>query len=150
MTGKVLKTITLLVVCGTLISSCSKYKANQNIINTTSKKGMLSGKWIEFQVGADSNNNNIVDSSELQYSSAAYNTKLTFNVDGSGTYFVHNTAVDSTYAMTWSLENSDADLKIAITGGDTKVFNIHGLNDLYLTLSNTAVSPKTWTIYKKQ
>lgn len=149
MTGKALKTLTLLVASSAIIFSCSKYKSNQYAVTDENKKNQLRGKWLEEQYAVDSNNNNNLDEAEMRYRSDAYNLALTFNVDGSGGYFVHNAPLDTTYAMTWSLQNNDKDIRIILSSGDTTILNIRGLTDLTLTVSDSKTTPKTWIIYKK-
>ena len=132
-----------LTLLAALISSCSKSN------DGPSRAALLQGTWKSVQTGADNNRNGSWDASEHETVAAADVLTVIFNADGTG----NESASGLSVPMTWSLQQSDNDLRIIDTAGgkpDTTNLNIVTLNGTDAVMKNQATSPASYTALKKQ
>jgi hypothetical protein len=133
-------------------TSCKKKKDE-------SAKAKLEGKWKIVQSGIDANNNNVMEATEVSAVPDSLSSNVTFNGDGNGTISAEFMGTTISFGFTWSLLNSDADIKIKPAAGsglgtDETILHISSLSFSDLVTSDTTttsgVLTRNWSVYKKQ
>ena len=109
------------------------------------------GTWSTTQIGADSNANGTWEASErMSASGTAEDVTITFNNDGTGT--AKYALIGMPFAITWSMQNSDQDLRLIsnVFGPDTTNVNIVSLESTEAIGRNLSDSPVSYMTLRKQ
>lgn len=123
-----------------------------------SPQAKLKGNWRVVKAGHDDNHNSLMDAAELITWPDSLSSIYTFNSDGTGTKVSNLTGTSVTENYTWTLINSNAQIKITYTSGPSNGMVFTGIlqtlapPDLTIkdTVTTSGILNTTWTFYKKQ
>ena len=130
------------------LASCKKKDDGPTL---SAKAQMVVGTWNTTEVGVDSNRNGAWDAAEHKPAAGSSDAlTITFNSDGTGT--TTYAALPTSFAMTWSLQNSENDIRIISNafGADTTVENIVSLSNTEAIVRDLSESPVSYMTLKKQ
>jgi len=135
-----------IIVCSAIVlfTACKKNDGDK------SRHNMFVGKWKITEIGADSNNNNIPEPSELQPSGdSCYGIWYQFNDDGSGIYTFLQHCQYTYTNFTWSLHGNDEYLQTRLNAGSAYIYSL--TNSMWVGKDTSSFYPyKTWFVGMKQ
>jgi|GEM_PF-4174535 len=115
--------------------------------NDSNTRKMLYGTWEADSIAADTNDNLVMDPSEVRNAATVF--LMVLNEDGSFALTNTGSGGSQNASGSWSLRNADETLRLAYSTGAAEDLAIESLKGNRLVLADTISGHKGWLILKK-